>query len=358
MSTTPAQCIYCGRFFNPRRGEGDHILSVRLFGLFEGDKTFRGVCTRCNNSLGRLEQMLIHSTHLGYFRRLAQPKLGRAKRGTASLRQKGYGGSKPPVFIADVDGHKRLVRLSDTNPDTCVPVDELVVVDDNGNEHHIQLFRGMSADDLRAKIAKLGVTHKGEYGLSCSDDAVDEFTTLLKTVVALARIEELPSTEAGVHRVRVRGEFQFTADYYRAIAKIALHYYLAYNERGFRGNEPYFRELRRFIRHGVGNHEQFFRSAGGTFVTRFGETQSGTAVLPGQWCHVLAVSELNNTIAVCLRLYLGPKHLPQPDYITLAEIRIAIVLPHRAWGHVYQIEPGRKDRYAGRVVTPTISRLR
>ncbi len=358
MSTTTAKCIYCGRFFSPRGGEGDHILSVRLFGEFKGDKTFRGICVACNNELGRLEQMLIHSTHLGYFRRLAQPKLGRAKRGTGSLRQKGYGGSKPPVFVADVDGRKRLVRLSDENPENCVPVDELVVVDDGGKEHHIQLFRGMSADDLRAKIAKLGVTHKGEYHLSCSDDAVDEFTTLLKTVVAPARIEELTSTEAGVHRVRVRGEFRFTTDYYRAIAKIALHYYLAYNERGFRGNEPYFRAIRRFIRHGVGSHEQFFRSAGGSFVTPYGETLSGKAILPGEWCHVLAVSEVDNAITVCLRLCLGPKNLPKPDYITLAEMKSRIVLPRRAWGHVYQFEPGRKDRYAGRVVTPTISRLR
>jgi hypothetical protein len=297
--------------------------------------------------------MLAQSSHLGHLRRLARLEPGR-RNGSGTLRQKGFKGVKPPKFVAQVNGRERLVQPSDKNASYCMPVDELVIVDETGEDHHVQLFRGMSADDLRRKIRKLAIVQKGEYRLSCADDAWDEFTALSKTVLSPSQTEELPATEPGIHRVRGRIEFQFTIDYYRALAKIALHYYLVYNACGFRGSESHFREIRAFIRRGEGDCNLFFRPPSVEFVTRFGETMSGRVVLPGRWCHVLAVSELNNTITVCLQVYLGPENLPKPIYVRLAEIQSRIVFPHRDWGHVYQIEPGREDKYDGRILIPMI----
>jgi hypothetical protein len=273
------------------------------------------------------------------------------------MRQRGYKGARPPMTTVEIDGHRQQVQISDDAAAICSPKNQLVLVDSSGDEHYVPLFRGMSADDLRAKIQKTGITQTREYRLHCDEEASDEFLNLIREVFPRFRVEELPATNAGTRR-GTRTVFQFgEEDYFRAVARIALHYYLAYNEREFRGDEPCFREIRRFIRHGAGNHEQFFRPSGGGLVTRHGEALSGEAILPGECCHVLAALEANNAITVYLQFYLGLENNPEPDYITLAEIESPGVLPRRAWGHVYQIEHGRKDHYAGRVVPATIMPL-
>jgi hypothetical protein len=302
--------------------------------------------------------MLSQSSHFGHLRRIAGLRPGRPSR-TGSLQQRGYKGANRPRFIAEVNGQSRLVEPSSENPNDVVPLDELVAVGEQGDEHHIRLFPGMRPDDLRTRIQKTGLTRIQKWYLrsGAEDDVWEKYVALVKDVLSPSHTEELPPTEAGKQCVRVRSEFQFTSDYYRAIAKIAFHYYLVHNERGFRGDEPYFRDIRRFIKDGKGCRDEFFRSSGAEFATRFGRTASGGVVVPGQWCHLLAVSEANNLIVVFVQLFLGPENIPEPVYVTLAEIDSPIVLPNGTWGHVYQMDPTCNGKYAGHVLSPTIGQV-
>lgn len=114
-----AKCIYCGRFFNPQRGKGDHILPGALFGEFEGDVRFRGVCSKCNNSFSPHEQILAQATPLGHLRGIVQPTR-RGRQG--GMRQRGAHGSKAPRFIAFAEDHGEIVHPHEDDPRNVSPV--------------------------------------------------------------------------------------------------------------------------------------------------------------------------------------------------------------------------------------------
>src|SRR4051812_10061502 len=58
-----SKCIYCSRFFNPLKGQGDHVLASGLFGEFEGDSTFRGICTRCITRWANMSSCSLRQRH-------------------------------------------------------------------------------------------------------------------------------------------------------------------------------------------------------------------------------------------------------------------------------------------------------
>jgi hypothetical protein len=116
--------------------------------------------------------------------------------------------------------------------------------------------------------------------------------------------------------------------------------------------------LRKFIMEG-GNAQQFFHSSGRTFVSPSGELPDGRVVVPTHWCHILAADETAEVAVVYVRLFLGPKALSWPHYITLGPLGTKIVIPGCCWSHVYvYYQEQRETGLAGRVETASITRLR
>lgn len=147
MSSKATKCIYCGRFFNPTKGQGDHALTLRVFGEFQGDKTFRRACRRCNNAFGRNEQQLSQSGPLGFYRAIVRPNLGKRKR-RGSYRQLGALGAPPPKCNMRFEDQSLIVKPSPQDPRDAEPLDQLVILDEGGNEHHIRLFKEMTVESL------------------------------------------------------------------------------------------------------------------------------------------------------------------------------------------------------------------
>lgn len=202
-----ARCIYCGRFFNPARGKGDHILPSALFGEFAGDVRFRGACPRCNNSFSPLEQILAQATPLGYLRAVVNPQ-GRPRQ--SSLRQRGARGSKPPRSIVWASSHGEVVEPLDEDPRNVRPVDRITLLDENGGEHYVRLYRGMRRDRLRADMAKAGCQNPASVVCECdtSNDAM--YRKLLTEVLPDFRWEDRPDPTVGERRVRGRVSFTFS----------------------------------------------------------------------------------------------------------------------------------------------------
>ncbi len=350
MSATT--CIYCGRFFNPSRGKGDHILPGALFGEFVGDVRFRGCCPKCNNSFSPLEQILAQATPLGYLRQIVNPP----RRGRQSgLRQRGAKGSRAPLYIAWADDHGELVEpLSD--PQNVQPVDRLTIRDADSSEHYVRLYPGMTADKLRSDLQKCESKKHTQVFCSCDARNTAIFKELLQKVFPECRWEDRPDTEVGTKRVRGRTIFEFSTDAFRGLAKIAFHYYLAHNQRGYQGNEPEFNSIRQYIKSG-GEYEQFFNQSGPRFEMPFGETSPGRGTTPGNWCNILAAHEVDKNVVVNMRFFAGPGFDGEPHQVTLAKIRSKIICPTGCWGHVYHYEKGRSDRYAGHVDTARLTRL-
>lgn len=351
MQTHRPNCIYCGRFFSPSKGEGDHVLPSALFGEFVGDRRFRGLCTSCNNRLGCYEQVLGQSSQFGFYRQLAKPNLGRKSKRGVSI-QRGAHGSPAPKFVMKRGENSILVRPSPGEPLNASPANQLVVHDSNGDEHHVELFPNMRAEQLRNELRKRGLEKARPFSAECDAQMYDDVVRLVSETYANGRVFDREELQPGTYRLPGRIEFRFSVAYWQAIAKIAFHYYLVHNRRGFTGREPFFAPLRRFILYG-GDPGPHFAQTKIFFADPFGPDGPNTVRCPSHWCHLLAANENSEMTVVYLRLYVGPGAIPRPIYVTLGKSGSRILLPFGAFGHIYQIEPERDDRFAG-----TISRAR
>lgn len=347
MQPRTTKCIYCGRFVNPRAGQGDHVLPAGLFGEFKNDLTFRGICVRCNNGFSHLEQLLAQGSPFGFYRRIAKPNRGRRKgRGLGFLR--GSRGSSRPRFTVTFGDRAIVVYPSATDPQDVSAPDQLVVRDSHAKDHQILLFPGITREKLRAAILGLGIGEVKEAWLLCDPSASAAVQLDLAAVLPAAKIVEQGAIPPQAERTLVSGEYSFSGQYFQALAKIALHYYLVHNRRGYQGSEACFAEIRRFIKFG-GDKHRFFHAAGRKFVAPFGRTPVGTYLCPKDWCHVLATNEIEKVIVVYMQLFLGPGFVPEPILVTLGPAASDVILRKGVWAHLFKYEPNRTGRYAGRV---------
>lgn len=332
MPKESASCIYCGETFDPSAGEGDHVLS-RAFGDFDDAIIFRGACPGCNNKLSPLEEELLRTAPEAILRRFADAAKNR--RGKPVGWQAASGVPAPRFVIKHAD-HDELIEGDPSIGGQSHPVDHLAVVLKDGRNIHIRLFPSMSPDALRRKLQQQTI---GDEDIACmywhaDDENTDTYKTLLKEVWPDHRHEERPATPAGMHRVPVRIECRFTVKYYRAIAKIAFHYFLANSRCGFTGHERCFEPIRQFIMDG-GQHEPFFEDQKPQIMLPVGKLPDGSALLPARWMHMLCCFESLESVVVGVYTLFGPESPPSPHFVTVLQRPAAIVLPQHQYGHAY-----------------------
>ena len=356
MKPKTEKCIYCSEAFDAARGEGDHIIPAQL-GEFRGDVRFRRICPECNSRIGRSEQQLLQCGPESFFRHIVKPAApsGR-KRGRS--RWRGALGARSPQFTMDEGDHNALVRPSRDNPEDASPVDQIVVRDGEGRQHYVRLFPRMRAEQLRERVKSKGIKKVPVAWLHCDEQKEQDYLDLIKKAWPKVRFEERPAREPGVHRVRVSAELTVTDHYFRAIAKIAFHYYLAHSRRGFRGDEPCFEHIRDFIMNG-GNIDRFFATSGPTFLLPVGRRIGGFAATPANWCHALAADESSDVATAYVQLFVGPGSLPKPHYITLGSLPSEVVVPGYVWAHLYHYYRTQPSSgFAGHVESVNVTRLR
>jgi hypothetical protein len=214
----------------------------------------------------------------------------------------------------------------------------------------------MNAQSLRRAVEKTGAGKVKSAQFNCCDIHADRLLEIIKQVFPNMKFSETPDTEPGVYKVLVRTEFQVGIQYFQSLAKIAFHHYLLHTHRSYGGGEPIFRDIRRFISRG-GDIDAFFPKTGDTFGSPIGNDVEGGKLTLATWCHVILVDEREDVSRVCMWLFVGPDHLPNPIHVTLAIDPRRILCPAAIWGQVYEYEKDRSDKYAGRVkAVPTIRR--
>lgn len=349
-------CIYCPAQITPNRGKGDHVIPA-AFGRFRNDLRFRLICRNCNSLLGKIEETLIRSAPEAFFKRFvgnAIKPTGRAKRGGGWSAAKG--GSRPKGIIKHGD-HTELVEISSDNPENVSPIDQLVIHDAAGTEHHLRLSPHMSVKSLQKKIKEASPAPNSPMHLDADEQHYGLYQNLLAELYPDSPCNDIGRQEVGVHRVQGRIEFRFSADYYRAIAKVAFHYYLVVNKRGLRGDEPVFNAIRHFIRNG-GDHKQFFAAGGAKFFSPFRELPGGSAVVSAVWGHALATDEEQNAAVVNVMLFVGPKRVPPSHHVRIATLNSSLVIPGAQTAHqyVYYDKPD-SDGFAGILHKASVSRI-
>ncbi len=350
------KCIYCAATFDSSAGEGDHVLPAAL-GEFKDDVRFRRICPLCNSRVGAFEQQVMQSGPEGFFRTIVKPASKRLRR-RGGGRQRGAMGASAPKSQFQWDGWSISGGPSSDDPLGVSPFDQVVVRDGQGRDHSIRLFPRMRKKQLQQQVEQLAISSVREIRCFCSNESdLKDYSNLLEAVWPHLRMEgpDKSRIEPGVYEVAIHREFRVKDPYFQALAKIAFHYYLAHSQRGSRGDEPAFADIRDFIMNG-GNRDRLFRDSGRFFADPFPPVSKGIgAVVPANWCHVLAANETTDVAVVYLRLFIGPNHLPKPVHVTLGQINSRVHVLRPVWAHAYVYEPvADSSRFCGHVYRGTI----
>jgi hypothetical protein len=346
------ECIYCGAKIDVDRGEGDHVIPA-IFGRFKGEFVFRRICRTHNSLLGKCEEQIARCAPESLMRRIVDAPRKRSRRGQKWV---GAGGMPPPVFMVPRGDHSEFVEPNEVDPTVLQPFDQIVVKDADGVEHPVRLDPKMTAASLRTKISQFKKPLKAEY-LHADQRNMGVYDSLLKEAFPGCEVVDRAVEPAGFRSVKGRTKFTYNGDYWRAIAKIAFHYYLLNTRRGFRGDEPAFDDLRRFLLSG-GDPRPFFTNSHAKFLMPFRELKGGGAFLPRNWAHILASDESHTGPVVMVTLFIGPRNMPRSHHVTLAKFATPVILPRAQSCHAYLYEPKAIDGFAGAVEQISLEDLR
>jgi len=345
----PESCIYCSREIDPSRGEGDHIIPA-AFGEFDEARRFRQICVECNSSLKVHEEELIRCSPSAIVRGLVGAM--QSRRG-APIGRRGARGARPPTLFALHSDHKELVREDPLSRGSVVPVDQLIIQTKSGATQWIELFPAMTARAVRKRLEDLGVPGAD---IECIRYKVSEATyestrRLIEALCPGSPHEELEPVEAGVRRTQVRIEFDSGIPTQRAIAKVALHYYLAYSDAGFSGHEVQFDAVKRFI-HGEGEGQGVLVRDAFSLPLPAELIAKPAIASWTRYEHLVCVEEGPGfaTVGVCMGF--GREIPPTPSFVVLFSMPQAtgFYLRTRRFGHrfVYR-QSARPGKRAGHV---------
>ena len=354
---TLSQCIYCSAWFDPAKGEGDHIIPSAL-GEFRNDLRFRGVCPNCNNLIGRSEQQIMQCSFEGIMRDVVGPAICSTRiRGRS--RVKSCMGVPTPEFGIEHEDHYERVRSLPGDPNTVLPFNQAVIKDEDGEDHSFELFDGMTAQQLKDRIGSAGIEPIKGVWWHCNASDEEWVLSLLQEAFPGKRLGPSSETPQGTRIAKGRITIRVNENYFRAIAKIAFHYYLTNTRRGIRGDAPTFDAIRAFIRDGVGKSDDFFDVSAVKFLTPFGKLPTGGIITSRVWCHILAADESDETVVVYVHMFVGPHTIGKPYHILLGRPRYRISIPHSVWGHLYHYDEKQPPvGYCGEVSPLRVSRLR
>lgn len=248
----------------------------------------------------------------------------------------GASGVPQPKFVIKHEDHDELVDANSQIPGETNAVDQLVVVLKDSRNIHIRLYSSMNAQAIRRRLDQLEINDEDISSIHWHSDEknVALFKALLKELWPRWEQGELPVIESGVHKVPIRITCSVTQKYYRAIAKIALHYLLACTKCGFTGHEETFAPIRDFIMNG-GESEQFFQNRKPQIIMPIGVMGDGRAVLPARWMHMLCCFESPSSAVVTVYTLFGPHRAPSPHFVTLMQNESSIIVKENRYGHVF-----------------------
>jgi hypothetical protein len=251
-----------------------------------------------------------------------------------------------------------LVRPSLEDVKIANKVNQLVFRDAEGHDHQFELYPNMSAASLKRKIDSAIVPPPQRVWMHVDEQFRHHAYALMKEMYPKSECHDLPPSPGGLQQADAFIGFRRNAHYYRAVAKIAFHYYLTRNRRGLKGHEPCFAAIRKYILEG-GDRSQFFRSPQRKFAVPWGTLEDGKAnVSPDrQWGHILAADETAKEVFVYVQLFVGPGCIPDAYYVMLGTIDSDIIAPGYIFGHAYvyyevQPEVGKAGKVSPMSVTP------
>jgi hypothetical protein len=329
-------CIYC----ESAADTVEHPLPA-AFGEFEHAPTLDGrLCKRCNNThLGKLDE---HFSRCGpeAFLRKYYGVAGRSKHAPINPFYRGSSGGRR-IEMKAFDEQLGFDVLMECDDGEFKQMRQLVVVDQQGEAHHVPIREGTTPEQLRTAYKALGVEQPREIRVLVDDEERDWVEPLITSAgggtMTWTR-EEGNATYNGATT-----SFVMSNRYFRAIAKIGFHYFLTQFAE-YRGNESVFEAIRSFILDETSTVECANQYIGKRQLSLLAPMLT-PGMRPAGWqAHLLAAEIKNGAMTAHVQMFIS-EDWPAPAYT----VRLgASLLLDRAVGHLYAYDlNGPHGRYAG-----------
>jgi len=325
-------------------------------GTFKNDLTLKNrVCQECDTAIGECEGQLI-KCGIEAILRIQAGIVGRSGKGSSSpfLRSHyGYGPIRVEMEFPYTPGWKVLVEISEGGS-TCQPLPQIVMIASSGHCGQILIkdAKSLTPEALKLEIAKLGAHEwRKAWAGQLDDSDVDHIFGLLDQLGMLGSEESLTNIGPldGTIKTKASGVTIYGKEYFRALAKIAFHYFLLYTSY-FSGSEAEFERVRRFIRYGEGAEKDFVVEEGAPVLY----DPSG----PPFYGHILLMDVRPNRIAVRLQFFMGRDYKPDWRTVILSTEHRGVLLSSEEFGHYYQIlEPAERFGYDGIVEKQPVAQI-
>lgn len=293
-----SNCIYCGA----AEVTLEHPLP-RALGNFKGYLPLTDrLCGRCNGICGQLDEQLCRCGSEAFFRRFLGIS-GRSGHDDVNPFYRGSSrGGRLEMFGTNHEtGEEKELELVGSDSVRELRCINLVAEDDS--THAIPITDGMTPEQFREKVAALRFKFFKSAQISAATEEIPWVESLLEGFAIGQRTEWVQATGPIMY-----GPFsvKFTVNdrYFRAIAKIAFHSFLTRFSR-FRGDEPCFSEMRRFIMDGspIDNIREFVTYSREQFVLQL---RAGGRL--SVWGHLIAVHADYLNLGAKVQLFVGPQN--------------------------------------------------
>jgi len=334
------KCIYCGS--SQKLCRSSHIVP-RCLGTFKNQPTLRyKVCRDCEEAIGQCEDILAKCAPEALFKANLGIK-GRHEKPTSPFRRKhaGNGPIKMKIKYPGTD-HEMLVEpIGDGK--NCQIVPHIEIRDANGNKKQIIVEdpNSLTADKLKKLVFSTEIKNpKKIWPRMQSNEQVDRIFDLLKECGLYESEEMAEDIKPFEGIVKAGGQIIGDGRRFRAIAKIAFHYYLNYNGFNHTGEEYFFTPIRDFIRYGKGDLKDFIVEKKGYFVEQLKHGWK-----PPTYGHIVVATVNDKFINVKIQLFVGPNYEPPYYEVFVSGNPFKIKIPETIFGHnyAYTDNKGEKD---------------
>lgn len=329
-------------------------------GTFENQPTLKNrVCQECDTEIGKCEGQLV-KCGIEAMLRIQAGIIGRSGRNSPSpFRQRHYGYGPITVEMEfPYTGWRVLVEPREDGS-TCEPLPQIVMIGSKGHCGQIPIreAKTLTAEMLKREIATLGQHEwRKVWAVQLDDADVDHIFGLLDQIGILGSEDCLTNIRPldGTIKMRASGIAVYGREYFRAIAKIAFHYFLLHSHSGlFNGSEPEFERVRRFIRHGEGSEGDFVIEGSAPLLC-----DSSGRDRPPFYGHILLMDIGLDRIAVWVQLFVGHDYKRSWRRVILSTERRHVFLSSEEFGHYYRIiEPRKRSRYDGVVEEQPVAQI-
>lgn len=313
----------------------EHYLP-RALGNFKDDPRLKyRICDDCQKKFRDAEDVFAHASSEAFFREMIG-MVGRKRSRKKNIFYEPTFGIAPLTVIAPLPGENVPILWEMLDAAHAQPMKQIIVEGKGGKFAHIPYRAGrISKDLILAIMRRADVTNpKAITYIAVAEQEIAEVEAACCGILpAGSTVTDKPLPG---HGAQIAGEMQapISIPYLRAIAKIAVHYFLQYFPR-YSGLESEFDAIKAFIYSGAGNYDQFIRPTDGPFVL---ELQRGGQ--PRRWFHLLACETDGRRIVARMQFFVGPKVLPIVWHIDIGRDPAKVIYPDsKGFSYIYYDRP-------------------